>query len=128
MTWSDLLVSVYAALYVLVTIGGVRMDLREGAPTFVVGLDVTVTALALFGYGAYHSGYRGELLTEAWKVVAPLLVLAEVASLVRDLKSLNPEPDFSSNENVWVHTVGAWFAICFVAPIYWFNLRLAYGW
>lgn len=128
MAWQDLLVSVYAALYILVTIGGVTMDLRESASRSVIGLEVTVSVLAFVGYAACHFGYRGELLTDAWRVVAPLLVLAEAGSVVRDLKSLKSEPDFSDRENVGVHTVGAWLAILFLVPIHWFNLSLAYGW
>jgi hypothetical protein len=128
MKWPDLLISMYAAVYVLVAIGGVRMDLREGAPRSIIGLDVVVAVFALFGYAAYHSGYRAELLTGVWKLVAPLLVLAEAASVVRDLRSLKPEHDLSDRENWWVHTLGAWLAILFLVPIHWFNLNLAYGW
>ena len=128
MTWGDLLVTGYAAVYVVVTIGGVRMDLGEKTPGSIVALEITVAVLALLGYGAFHVGYRGEVLSDVWKIVAPALVVTEAALVVRDLRGLRPIPDFSTSENVWVQTLGAWLVILVLVPAYWFNLRLAYGW
>lgn len=127
MTWIEILVAGYAALYVLLTIGGVRMDLQEREPAFVIGLEIAVAVLALLGYGVYHVGYRDEVLTDMWKVMAPLLVLTEGGLLVRDLRDLRPETDLSPEEIVWLHTIGVWLAVLLLVPVHWFNLKLAYG-
>ena len=128
MTWGDLLVAGYATVYVVVVIGGLRIDLGEKTPGLIVALEITVAILALVGYGAFHLGYRGERLSDVWKIVAPALVVTEAALAVRDLRGLRPIPDFSTSESVWVPTVGAWLGILVPVPAYWFNLRLAYGW
>ncbi len=125
MTWSSILIPGYAVLYATVAIGGIKTDLQDEEPTIVIGLEAITAVLTLVGYGAYHVGYRGGLLPDVWKFVAPGLVLVEIALFVRDIRGLEAKPDFTPTENVWLHTIGAWLAFLFLVPALWFNVMLA---
>jgi hypothetical protein len=56
----------------------------------------------------------------------PPVLVVEVWLAARDLRGLNPDPELSDVENVWIHSIGAWLAVLFSLPVVWFNVRLAF--
>ncbi len=121
------LIPAYAVAFLFVSVQGVRQSLRDEEPRWVVGAEIVLAVLALAGYLAYHLDYRHPAMVALWQGMAPVGMGAYACLVVRDLRSLEPEPEFSDNENVWVHTIAAFIGLAFVVPMAWCNLLLAYG-
>lgn len=124
---ADLLIPAYAVWFLFVSVVGIRAQLEDHEPQWVIGRDVLLTVLALGGYFSYHLGLGGLYLALVWKAVAPLLIGGYAVGFWNHLKSHRPDPELSRLENIWVSTVGTWLGLVTVLPALWFNLRLGYG-
>ena len=123
----SVLVPAYLVLFCWVETEGIRHGIQEKEPPAVLGLEIAMALVAGTGFVLYHLGYRPEGVIQAWRFVGPALVLGYGYLFVRDVRALEPESDLSDTENVWIHTVGAWFAIVVICPALWFNLALGFG-
>ncbi len=123
----DLLPPTYVVFYSFATVAGARLAMEEGKSLAIIGLDAMASALALVGFTLYHLGYRGEPVAATWRIIAPLVTVIIVWLMVQELRSVEPDPDYSDGENVWVSTIGAWLSILLIMPAIWYSFSLGYG-
>ncbi|MEM7585814.1 MAG: hypothetical protein AAF560_20660 [Acidobacteriota bacterium] len=123
----ELLPPTYVVLYAFAVVGGIRLAIEEGRPAAIIGLDTLASALALIGFALYHLGIRSALVVAAWKIVAPTVTVVILWLMIEELRSVEPDPEFSDQENVWLSTIGAWLSILLIMPAIWYSFALGYG-
>ncbi len=117
----------YAVAFLYFSVGSIRQGLKDELPQWSVGLEVALTPLALFGFLAYHLGYRSPALVAPWQVVAPAVLIGYAYIFVRDLRRFLRRPEVSEDKDVWAASVSVWLAMLFIVPALWANLGLAFG-
>ncbi len=123
----EILLPTYVVLYAAATVGGIRLAKAEGRPLAIIFLDTLASALVLGGFVLYHLGYRTEQVVSTWRFMTPLVTAIIVWLMVRELKDIEPDPEFSDSENVWMSTIGAWLSILLIMPAIWYSFALGYG-
>ncbi len=121
------LIPAYLVAFLFVTVGSVRESLKDEEPWWIIVAEIVLALSALIGYVAYHLDYRDPGLLTLWSGVAPIVLVGYLYLIVRDLRGIEPQPDFSDSENVWVNTIGAFLGVLFMAPILWSNVLLAFS-
>lgn len=120
------LIPAYAVAFLFVTVVSLRENLADKEPRWVIGGELVLASLTLTGYFAHHLDARDPTLVGLWRGIAPALAAGYGFLFYRDLRDLEPSPDFSPTENVWICTIATWISVIFMVPAIWSNLLLAY--
>jgi hypothetical protein len=95
------LVTIYAAIFSVTAVQGIREDLRFGAPLWKAALSTIAKALGVAGMLLSGSDYVADDLRSGWRWVVGLILL-----------------------EIWTSVL---LGLVAAAPYYWLNIALAFG-
>jgi hypothetical protein len=119
----------YLGFYVVISLLDLREGLKRGHSVLRLVVESAILALAAAGFVLLLVGFETPLLRTAWKLVAPILVLASVGVSFIEVREVEqaPDPDFSPRENYWMVLAGSTLAVLLAVPVLLANLVYAYG-
>jgi hypothetical protein len=118
----------YVALFTLLSVLGWLDDESGTGAQIESAVDFVVSVTTIAGLTFYALRLQTPKLIAAWKVVAPLILAAEVVLLVLRWPDLVAhDPEFSAAENQVLLAVGLTFAAALLIPAFIINFRFANG-
>jgi len=123
------LLTVYIGLYVLVTLGAIRVESNLGAPRWKLLGGTLAAGLGVFGMIHYHQSAVTVELARVWRWVFPYLVLQAVVDCVWELRHglgrLRTDPDKPVDPRSVALALG--FSLVLLVPFFYVNFRVAFG-
>jgi hypothetical protein len=117
----------YIALFVLISVLA-ALDDEPGATPIEPAVDVVVSIATVAGLFFYALRLRNPRLMGAWKVIAPLILAAEIGLLLfRWPELVAPDPELSATEHRVFLAVALTLAAALLVPAIVLNFRFAFG-
>lgn len=125
------LVTIYAAIFSVTAVQGIREDLRFGAPLWKAALSTIAKALGVAGMLLSGSDYLADDLRSGWRWVVGLILLEALVELrfsyVQRFQRVLPDGesgDAQLRSLIWTSVL---LGLVAAAPYYWLNIALAFG-
>lgn len=124
---ADFLIPAYTVIFIALTLGSLRMAVEAREPWWILVLEIVSAPVILAGFLLFHLNHRPDGIETIWRFVGPVAVWAYGYLMWRDIRSLEPDPELSETEDLWIAVVGSAISILFFSVAFWFNLKLAFA-
>lgn len=126
-----MLLAAYTVLVALLSLLGIREDLRFHAPVWKATVSVLGNGLGVAGLVLYATDSLSPDLARIWGWVFGFLVLQLVLELVWDLRHrlgpLMAESELDERENRMALMASLLLSVATLVPLYVINFRIAFG-